>query len=161
MITSSELSVALDSWSNVITQEKATLLVTEAFLSLPERPNLSIYRIEYIDGTVDYSAWRRNRINIFQRWRKRRTNEQREKFDALRPAILAAIGKDNAGLFKQLTAGNSIEFLVSRLLKESTEAINASLLGASVTDVDRECEEAARAISALQQAYRHQQRHDH
>lgn len=160
MITTSEVSAALDSWSNIITQEKATLLVTEAFLSLPERPHLAVHRIEYTDGTVDYGAWRRNRINIFQRWRKRKTNEQREKFDALQPAILAAIEKDNTDLFKQLTAGNSIEFLVSRLLKESTEAVNASLLGASVTDVERECEEAERAISALRQAYCHQQRHD-
>lgn len=42
---------------------------------------------------MDYDAWRRNRINIFQRWRKRETAEHCEKFSALIPAILEAIRK--------------------------------------------------------------------
>lgn len=158
MINSTVINSALAIWSSEITQERATLLITEAYLSLPDRPPLSIHQIAFDDGTVDYAAWRCNRINIFQRWRKCETSEQREKFSSLTPAILAAIEKQNPELHKQITAGNSIEYLVTRLLKESTDAVNASLLGASLPDFERECVEAELAIQALRQAYR--QRHD-
>lgn len=70
------------------------------------------------DGTVDYDAWRRNRINIFQRWRKRETAEHCEKFSALIPAILEAIRKSAPELHKRITAGQSIEYLLSQLLKK-------------------------------------------
>ncbi|MKV34070.1 hypothetical protein DU254_26445, partial [Salmonella enterica subsp. enterica] len=74
--------------------------------------------IERDDGTVDYDAWRRNRINIFQRWRKRETAEHCEKFSALIPAILEAIRKSAPELHKRITAGQSIEYLLSQLLKK-------------------------------------------
>ncbi|EPT5086555.1 toxin YdaT family protein [Salmonella enterica subsp. enterica] len=161
MINSTVANSALAIWSSEITQERATLLITEAYLSLPDRPPLPIHQIAFDDGTVDYAAWRCNRINIFQRWRKCETSEQREKFSALIPAILSAIEKQKPELHKQITAGDSIEYLVTRLLKESTDAVNASLLGASLPDVERECAEAELAICALRQAYRqHNQRHD-
>ncbi len=60
--------------------ETATQLITRAFLEQPARPEIAVHRIERDDGTVDYDAWRRNRINIFQRWRKRETAEHCEKF---------------------------------------------------------------------------------
>lgn len=161
MINSTVVNSALAIWSSEITQERATLLITEEYLCSPDRSPLSIHQIVFDDGTVDYAAWRCNRINIFQRWRKCETSEQREKFSALIPAILSAIEKQNPELHKQITAGNSIEYLVTRLLKESTDAVNASLLGASLPDFERECAEAERAIQALRQAYRqHNQRHD-
>ncbi|ECG8260406.1 hypothetical protein FO131_19735 [Salmonella bongori] len=161
MINSTVVNSALAIWSSEITQERATLLITEAYFSLPDLPALAIHPIVFSDGSVNYTAWRSNRINIFQRWRKCETREQREKFGALIPAILSAIEKQKPELHKQITAGNSIEYLVTRLLKESTDAVNASLLGASLPDVERECAEAELAIRALRQAYRqHNQRHD-
>ncbi|SUH04076.1 Uncharacterised protein [Salmonella enterica subsp. enterica] len=77
MITPETASQALSSWLAYlqITQETATQLITRAFLEQPARPEIAVHRIERDDGTVDYDAWRRNRINIFQRWRKRETAE--------------------------------------------------------------------------------------
>lgn len=145
-----------------VTQEAATLMITSAFFELPKRPELSLRRIVHEDGTVDHSAWSRNRINIFQRWRKCETREQQERFELLTPAILLAIKQNNLELYQQITAGNSLEYLVTRLLKESTDAVQATLLGATLQDFERECDEAELAIAALRNAYRQQQhqRHD-
>ncbi|HDT0657913.1 TPA: hypothetical protein QIB60_000514 [Enterobacter cloacae subsp. dissolvens] len=162
MINSTIANSALSAWSQEITQERATILITEEFLRLPSRPDLALHQITFPDGTVDHRALRKNRINIFQRWRKCETDEQQAKFEALIPMITAAIEKDNPDLHKQFTAGNSIEYLVSRLLKESTDAVKASLLGAPLLDFERECDEAESAINDLRLAYRQQrQRHDH
>lgn len=162
MITLPTLTSALDAFllSREMTQETAARLITESYLSLPERPAVALHRIEYEDGTVDYGAWRCNRINIFQRWKKCETPEQRETFAALAPAILHAIEKHNSDLHKQITAGNSVSYLVSRLLKENTEAVNAALNGASLADFERECADVERALGELRHTYRQRQRHD-
>ncbi|WP_336284186.1 toxin YdaT family protein [Citrobacter arsenatis] len=162
MITLSTLKSALDAFllPREMSQETAARLITASFLSLPEQPDIALHRIEYDDGSVDYGAWRCNRINIFQRWKKCETPEQRESFSALAPAILHTIEKHNPGLHKKITAGTSISYLVSRLLKENTDAINAALNGAALHDFERECDEAEQAITQLRQAYRQQQRHD-
>ncbi|EDQ6180861.1 hypothetical protein ZX71_003205 [Salmonella enterica subsp. enterica] len=120
MITPETASQALSSWLAYpqITQETATQLITRAFLEQPARPEIAVHRIERDDGTVDYDAWRRNRINIFQRWRKRETAEHCEKFSALIPAILEAIRESAPELHKRITAGQSIEYLLSQLLKK-------------------------------------------
>ncbi|ECA2018560.1 hypothetical protein EJI21_22170 [Salmonella enterica subsp. enterica serovar Abony] len=120
MITPETASQALSSWLAYlqITQETATQLITRAFLEQPARPEIAVHRIEHDDGTVDYDAWRRNRINIFQRWRKRETAEHCEKFSALIPAILEAIRESAPELHKRITAGQSIEYLLSQLLKK-------------------------------------------
>ncbi|ALP98415.1 hypothetical protein KAP76_003297 [Salmonella enterica subsp. enterica serovar Newport] len=120
MITPETASQALSSWLAYlqITQETATQLITRSFLEQPARPEIAVHRIERDDGTVDYDAWRRNRINIFQRWRKRETAEHCEKFSALIPAILEAIRKSAPELHKRITAGQSIEYLLSQLLKK-------------------------------------------
>ncbi|WP_417160203.1 hypothetical protein [Salmonella enterica] len=67
MITPETASQALSSWLAYlqITQETATQLITRAFLEQTARPEIAVHRIERDDGTVDYDAWRRNRINIF------------------------------------------------------------------------------------------------
>ena len=152
---------ALAAWSTEITQETATRLITAAFLAAPERPALQLHRIESDDGSVDFAAWRRNRISIFQRWRKCHTTEQSKKFELLMPFILEAIRNENAELYAMVTAGSSIQYLASRLLKENTDAVNAALLGAPLRDFERECDEAELAITALRDAYRQKQRHDH
>lgn len=158
MISTEKTCAALDAWLRVpgITQESAAQMITREFLTQPARPDIAIHRIEFDDGTVDYSAWRRNRINIFQRWRKLETQEHYEKFTALIPAILDALRKSVPELHKRVTAGESIEYLVTRLLKESTEAANASLLGAPLHDFERECDEAIHALQALRNGYRQQ-----
>lgn len=158
MINLEKTHAALHAWLLMpgITQESATQMITREFLTQPTRPEIAIHRIEFNDGTVDYAAWRRNRINIFQRWRKLETREHQKKFTALIPAILEAIRKDAPELHKQVTAGESIEYLVTRLLKESTEAANASLLGAPLHDFERECDEAIHALQALRNGYRQQ-----
>ncbi|HAF8817930.1 TPA: hypothetical protein G5V04_003429 [Salmonella enterica] len=120
MINSETAAQALASWLALpsMTQETATRLITRAFLEQPARPDIAVHRIEFDDGTVDYDAWRRNRINIFQRWRKLETAEHRERFAALIPAILEAIRKSEPELHKQITDGESVEYLLARLLKK-------------------------------------------
>ncbi|WP_249025176.1 toxin YdaT family protein [Citrobacter braakii] len=158
MISTEKTCAALDAWLRVpgITQESATQMITREFMTQSTRPDIAIHRIEFDDGTVDYSAWRRNRINIFQRWRKLETTEHHEKFTALIPAILKALRRSVPELHKRVTAGESIEYLVTRLLKESTEAANASLLGVPLHDFERECDEAIHALQALRNGYRQQ-----
>ncbi|MEB0968295.1 toxin YdaT family protein [Citrobacter braakii] len=158
LISNEKARDALNAWLRLptVTQEYATQVISREFLAQPTRPEIAVHHIEFNDGTVDYAAWRRNRINIFQRWRKLETQEHREKFTALIPAILEAIRKDAPELHKQVTAGESIEYLVTRLLKESTEAANASLLGAPLHDFERECDEAIHALQALRNGYRQQ-----
>lgn len=158
-----ESNKALMLWLKMpdMTQQQITRLITRAYLAGGRVPKLALGRIEFSDGTVDYDAWRSNRINIFQRWRKCETPEQREKMIQLGPAIFAAIKENNAGLHKQLTDGSSVEYLISRLLKENTEAVNAALNGAPLADFERECADVEHAIGALRHAYRQQQRHDH
>lgn len=158
MISLEKTHAALNAWLLMpgITQECATQMITREFFAQSERPDIAIHRIEFDDGTVDYGAWRCNRINIFQRWRKLETQEHQEKFTALIPAILEAIRKEAPELHKQVTAGESIEYLVTRLLKESTEAANASLLGAPLHDFERECDEAIHALQELRNGYRRQ-----
>jgi len=157
-ISTEKARSALEAWLRLptVTQEFATRLIAGEFLAQSSRPDIAVHRIEFDDGTVDYDAWRRNRINIFQRWRRLETEEHREKFSALTPAILEAIRKNAPELHKSITAGQSIEYLVSRLLKESTEAANASLLGAPLHDVLRECDEAIDALHELRNGYRQQ-----
>ncbi|HGG6426304.1 TPA: toxin YdaT family protein [Salmonella enterica subsp. enterica serovar Kottbus] len=158
LISNEKVRDSLNAWLRLptVTQEYATQVITSEFLAQPVRPDIAIHRIEFDDGTVDYAAWRRNRINIFQRWRKLETQEHQEKFTALIPAIFEAIRKSAPELHKRITAGESIEYLVTRLLKESTEAANASLLGAPLHDFERECDEAIHALQALRNGYRQQ-----
>ncbi|MBS1204584.1 MAG: hypothetical protein H6R25_1483 [Proteobacteria bacterium] len=156
VISNEKVMDALNAWLRLptVTQEYATRVITSEFLAQYPRPALAIHRIEFDDGTIDFAAWRRNRINIFQRWRKLETPEHQDKFSALIPAILEAIRKDTPEVHKRVTAGESIEYLVARLMKESTEAANAPLLGASLPDFERECDEAIDALWALRNGYR-------
>ncbi|NEN74323.1 hypothetical protein G3W53_30880, partial [Escherichia coli] len=64
MITPEDANKALSSWlaTPAMSQESATQLITRAFLEQQVRPDIAVHRIERDDGTVDYEAWRRNRI---------------------------------------------------------------------------------------------------
>ncbi|MGQ3662096.1 toxin YdaT family protein [Citrobacter braakii] len=152
------LCSALNEWSRGVTQFTATQRITQAFFDLGLTEPVEIHRIEFSDGTVDHDAWRNNNQNIFHRWRKCQTAVQCEKFLALAPAILHAMP---SGIRAAVTAGNSIEFLTTRLLKEHTDVVNASLLNAPLADFERECDELDKALNDMRQAYRQQcERHD-
>ncbi|HBN1733753.1 TPA: hypothetical protein L1528_003738 [Escherichia coli] len=54
-ITPEQVREALDAWvcRPGMTQEQATILITEAFWALKERPNIDVQRVTFDDGAVD------------------------------------------------------------------------------------------------------------
>ncbi|EHP1586505.1 hypothetical protein KN894_003389 [Salmonella enterica] len=110
----------VEMWARRITQEEATRLITNEWFNQPDRPALALHRIELEDGSIDYSAWRRNRINLFTRWITCNTDEHRKKFNLLLPAITRAIRDNDFDLYSSITASGSVEYLLSRLLKKQT-----------------------------------------
>lgn len=57
-ITPEQVCEALDAWvcRPGMTQEQATILITEAFWALKERPNIDVQRVTFNDGEVDQRA---------------------------------------------------------------------------------------------------------
>jgi hypothetical protein len=152
------LCSALQEWSRETTQFKATLRITSAYFDLGLRSPHELQRIVKPDGSVDHDVLRNNNQNIFHRWRKCQTTIQREKLTDLAPAILHAM---DPGIRAMVTAGNSIEFLTSRLLKEHADVVNAALLNAPLSDFEEECDGLDKALKDIRRAYRDkQQRHD-
>ncbi|MFH0363106.1 hypothetical protein ACHBPN_22120, partial [Escherichia coli] len=92
-ITPEQAREALDAWicRPGMTQEQATILITEAFWALKERPNIDVQRVTYEGGAIDQRALGVNRVKIFERWKAIDTRDKREKFTALVPAIMEAI----------------------------------------------------------------------
>ena len=84
-ITPEQAREALDAWicRPGMTQEQATILITEAFWALKERPNIDVQRVTYEGGAVDQRALSVNRVKIFERWKAIDTRDKREKFTAL------------------------------------------------------------------------------
>ena len=95
-ITPEQVCEALDAWvcRPGMTQEQATILITEAFWALKERPNIDVQRVTFDDGAVDQRALGVNRVKIFERWKAIDTRDKREKFTALIPAIMEATVAD-------------------------------------------------------------------
>ncbi len=93
-ITPEQAREALDAWicRPGMTQEQATILITEAFWALKERPNIDVQRVTYEGGAIDQRALGVNRVKIFERWKAIDTRDKREKFTALVPAIMEATG---------------------------------------------------------------------
>ncbi|EAC1467283.1 hypothetical protein EIC63_00070 [Escherichia coli] len=93
-ITPEQAREALDAWicRPGMTQEQATILITEAFWALKERPNIDVQRVTDEGGAVDQRALGVNRVKIFERWKAIDTRDKREKFRALVPAIMEAKG---------------------------------------------------------------------
>ncbi|WP_237929947.1 toxin YdaT family protein [Buttiauxella sp. S19-1] len=153
------LCSTLSSWSREITQFKATMLITKAYVDLGMAYPTELSRIEYDDGTVDHQALTNNNQNIFHRWRKCNTEDQIKKLTALAPAIIEAMP---TYLRDMITNGDSLEFQTARLLKEHTDVLNAILLGSPLPDFEKECAEFEIAYASAKKAYRFkQQRHDH
>ena len=84
-ITPEQAREALDAWicRPGMTQEQATILITEAFWALKERPNIDVQRVTDEGGAVDQRALGVNRVKIFERWKAIDTRDKREKFTAL------------------------------------------------------------------------------
>ncbi len=61
-----------------MTQEQATILITEAFWALKERPNIDVQRVTFNDGEVDQRALCVNRVKIFERWKAIDTGDKRK-----------------------------------------------------------------------------------
>ncbi len=59
-ITPEQVCEALDAWvcRPGMTQEQATILITEAFWALKERPNIDVQRVTFDDGAVERSRKR-------------------------------------------------------------------------------------------------------
>ncbi|EOC0701171.1 hypothetical protein ACIU3Q_004288 [Salmonella enterica subsp. enterica serovar Kokomlemle] len=108
----------VEMWARQITQEEATRLITSEWFKQPDRPALALHQIELADGSIDYSAWSRNRVSLFSRWFTCRTDEHRKKFNLLLPAITRAIRDNDFDLYSSITASGSVEYLLSQLLKK-------------------------------------------
>lgn len=65
-ITPEQAREALDAWicRPGMTQEQATILITEAFWALKERPNIDVQRVTDEGGAVDQRALGVNRVKI-------------------------------------------------------------------------------------------------
>ncbi len=64
-ITPEQAREALDAWicRPGMTQEQATILITESFWALKERPNIDVQRVTDEGGAVDQRALGVNRVN--------------------------------------------------------------------------------------------------
>ncbi|EON5390241.1 hypothetical protein ACLGFO_005297, partial [Escherichia coli] len=109
-ITPEQAREALDAWicRPGMTQEQATILITEAFWALKERSNIDVQRVTYEGGAVDQRALSVNRVKIFERWKAIDTRDKREKFTALVPAIMEAIRISDFRLYREISDGKSI-----------------------------------------------------
>ncbi|HGY6236902.1 TPA: hypothetical protein ACNR84_001853 [Escherichia coli] len=138
-ITPEQAREALDAWicRPGMTQEQATILITEAFWALKERPNIDVQRVTYEGGAVDQRALSVNRVKIFERWKAIDTRDKREKFTALVPAIMEAI-------------------MIAGLNKEYGDVVESGLLFADPAVVDRETDELIEKAIAFKLAYRQQ-----
>ena len=114
-ITPEQVCEALDAWvcRPGMTQEQATILITEAFWALKERPNIDVQRVTFDDGAVDQRALGVNRVKIFERWKAIDTRDKREKFTALIPAIMEAIRISDFRLYCEITDGKSITYMIA------------------------------------------------
>ena len=116
-ITPEQAREALDAWicRPGMTQEQATILITEAFWALKERPNIDVQRVTDEGGAVDQRALGVNRVKIFERWKAIDTRDKREKFTALVPAIMEAIRINDFRLYREISDGKSITYMIAGL----------------------------------------------
>ncbi|EEZ0190878.1 hypothetical protein D6O93_01170 [Escherichia coli] len=129
-ITPEQAREALDAWicRPGMTQEQATILITEAFWALKERPNIDVQRVTYEGGAIDQRALGVNRVKIFERWKAIDTRDKREKFTALVPAIMEAIRINDFRLYREITDGKSITCMIAGLNKEYGDVVESGLL---------------------------------
>ena len=150
-ITPEQAREALDAWicRPGMTQEQATILITEAFWALKER-------VTYEGGAVDQRALSVNRVKIFERWKAIDTRDKREKFTALVPAIMEAIRISDFRLYREISDGKSITYMIAGLNKEYGDVVESGLLFADPAVVDRETDELIEKAIAFKLAYRQQ-----
>ncbi|HAL9370877.1 TPA: hypothetical protein H7V50_003143 [Escherichia coli] len=135
---------------------QATILITEAFWALKERPNIDVQRVTDEGGAVDQRALGVNRVKIFERWKAIDTRDKREKFTALVPAIMEAIRINDFRLYREISDGKSITYMIAGLNKEYGDVVESGLLFADPAVVDRETDELIEKAIAFKLAYRQQ-----
>ncbi|EFS9591268.1 toxin YdaT family protein [Escherichia coli] len=157
-ITPEQAREALDIWvcRPEMTQEQATILITEAFWAMKERPNIDVQRVTSEGGAVDQRALGVNRVKIFERWKAIDTRDKREKFTALVPAIMEAIRISDFRLYREISDGKSITYMIAGLNKEYGDVVESGLLFADPAVVDRETDELIEKAIAFKLAYRQQ-----
>ncbi len=157
-ITPEQVCEALDAWvcRPGMTQEQATILITEAFWALKERPNIDVQRVTFNDGEVDQRALGVNRVKIFERWKAIDTRDKRKKFTALIPAIMEAIRISDFRLYREISDGKSITYMIAGLNKEYGDVVESGLLFADPAVVERETDELIEKAIAFKHAYRQQ-----
>ncbi|ENQ9886912.1 hypothetical protein ACES6K_005311, partial [Escherichia coli] len=111
------------------------------------------------DGAVDQRALGVNRVKIFERWKAIDTRDKRKKFTALIPAIMAAIRISDFRLYREITDGKSITYMIAGLNKEYGDVVESGLLFADPAVVERETDELIEKAIAFKRAYRQQYQH--
>ena len=126
-ITPEQVCEALDAWvcRPGMTQEQATILITEAFWAL-------------------------------ERWKAIDTRDKRKKFTALIPAIMEAIRISDFRLYREISDGKSITYMIAGLNKEYGDVVESGLLFADPAVVERETDELIEKAIAFKHAYRQQ-----
>ncbi|PXF74866.1 hypothetical protein DL794_25655 [Escherichia coli] len=97
-----------------------------------------------------------NRVKIFERWKAIDTRDKREKFTALVPAIMEAIRINDFRLYREISDGKSITYMIAGLNKEYGDVVESGLLFADPAVVDRETDELIEKAIAFKLAYRQQ-----
>lgn len=97
-----------------------------------------------------------NRVKIFERWKAIDTRDKREKFTALVPAIMEAIRISDFRLYREISDGKSITYMIAGLNKEYGDVVESGLLFADPAVVDRETDELIEKAIAFKLAYRQQ-----
>ncbi|EOK7159439.1 toxin YdaT family protein, partial [Escherichia coli] len=95
-------------------------------------------------------------VKIFERWKAIDTRDKREKFTALIPAIMEAIRISDFRLYREITDGKSITYMIAGLNKEYGDVVESGLLFADPAVVERETDELIEKAIAFKRAYRHQ-----
>ncbi len=103
-------------------------------------------------------VWTRgySRVKIFERWKAIDTRDKREKFTALVPAIMEAIRINDFRLYREISDGKSITYMIAGLNKEYGDVVESGLLFADPAVVDRETDELIEKAIAFKLAYRQQ-----
>lgn len=95
-------------------------------------------------------------MRLFERWKAIDTRDKREKFTALVPAIMEAIRINDFRLYREISDGKSITYMIAGLNKEYGDVVESGLLFADPAVVDRETDELIEKAIAFKLAYRQQ-----
>ena len=112
-----------------MTQEQATILITEAFWALKERPNIDVQRVTYEGGAIDQRALGVNRAGRY-------LNAGRLSTPGISVKVHGASARNYGGyplindfrLYREITDGKSITCMIAGLNKEYGDVVESGLL---------------------------------